>query len=250
MILARNVCADLLGEEDARGAVELGDDDALGAVDDEGAVVGHQRDVAEEDFLFLGVAHVLDPGVGILVVDEEAEGDLQRDAVGHAALLALLDRVLHLQVDGIAADVADLDAVLVDHAAVRAVDRLFVRVIGDDLSPAVRAAHAKVLEALQLAALALPVADRELHEIQRARLTKVAEGEHAREDRLQPGVLPLFGKEVHLQEPLIRLALHVDEVRKRHVTPDFGEVVADRFLFRRRTVHQVAPFRQTNDGPP
>ena len=131
-------------------AVELRDDDALGAVDDERAVVGHQRDVAEEDFLFLGVAHVLDAGVGVLVVDEEAEGDLQRNAVGHAALLALLDRVLHLQIDGVAADVADLDAVLVDHAALLAVDRLLVRVIGDDLRAAVRAGHAQVLEALEL----------------------------------------------------------------------------------------------------
>ena len=62
----------------------------------------------------------LTPVSGILVVDEEAEGDLQRNAVGHAALLALLDRVLHLQVDGVAADVADLDAVLVDDAALLA----------------------------------------------------------------------------------------------------------------------------------
>ena len=117
MILDEEGVRRFLGEEDAGRAVELRDDDALGSVDDERAVVGHQRDVAEEDFLFLGVAHVLDAGVGILVVDEEAEGDLQRNAVGHAALLALLDRVLHLQVDGVAADVADLDAVLVDDAA-------------------------------------------------------------------------------------------------------------------------------------
>src|SRR6185369_7693300 len=39
----------LLGEEHTRAAVELGDDDPLGAVDDERAVVGHQRDVAEVD---------------------------------------------------------------------------------------------------------------------------------------------------------------------------------------------------------
>ena len=117
---------------------------------------------------------VLDAGVGVLVVDEEAEGDLQRNAVGHAALLALLDRVLHLQVDGVAADVADLDAVLVDDAAARAGDRLLVRVVGDDLRAAVRAGHAQVLETLELAALALPVADRELDEVERAGLAEVA----------------------------------------------------------------------------
>ena len=38
-------------EEDAGRPVELRDDDALGAVDDEGAVVGHQRKVAEDRLL-------------------------------------------------------------------------------------------------------------------------------------------------------------------------------------------------------
>ena len=48
----------------------------------------------------------------------------------------------------------------------------------------------------------------------------------------RPGVLPLLGEEVHLQEPLVGLALHVDEVRQRHVAADLGEVVANRLLFR------------------
>src|SRR5439155_9079317 len=194
-----------LGEEDARRAMELRNDDALRAVDDERAVLGHQRDVAEEDFLFLGVAHVLHARIRILGVDEEAEGDLQRHAVGHAALLALLHRILHLQVHWIAADVADLDAVLVDHAALLAVDRLFMRMIGDDLRSAVRAGHAQVLEALERAALAFPVSDRELHEIERAGLAEIGKGEDAGEDRLQAGVFTLFRQKVHLQEALVRL---------------------------------------------
>ena len=40
----------------ARGADELGDDDALGAVDDEGALVGHHGEVAHEDELLLDLA--------------------------------------------------------------------------------------------------------------------------------------------------------------------------------------------------
>src|SRR4051812_20632404 len=229
-----------LGEEDARRTMELRDDDALRSVDDERTVVRHQRDVAEENFLFLGVAHVLDAGVGILVVDEEAEGDLQRNAVGHTPLLALFHRVLHLQVDGVAADVADLDAVLVDDAALLAADRFLVRMVGDDLRAAVRACHAQVLETFEGAALALPVPDREFDEVQRAGLAEVAEGEDAGEDRLQSRVFALLGEEIHLQEPVIRLALHVDEVRQRHVTPDFGEVMANRFLFRQGgSVHSV-----------
>ena len=36
-------------------AVHLGDDDPLGAVDDEGALLGHERDVAHVDVLLLDV---------------------------------------------------------------------------------------------------------------------------------------------------------------------------------------------------
>src|SRR6185436_782124 len=228
-----------LREEDARRAVELRDDDALGAVDDERTVVGHQGDVAEEDFLFLGVAHVLHACVRILVIDEEPEGDLQRDAVGHAALLALLDGVLHLQIDGVAADVADFDAVLVDDAARRAVDRLFVRVIGDDLVAAVRAGHAQVLETLELPAFAFPVADGKADEVERSGLPEIAEGEDAGEDRLQSGVLTLPGEEVHLQESFVGLSLDVDEIRQRHIAANLGEVVTNRLLFRHGSVHSM-----------
>src|ERR1700689_3727876 len=44
-------------EEHAGAAVQLRHDDALGAVDDEGAVLGHEGQLAEIDFL---LAHVLD----------------------------------------------------------------------------------------------------------------------------------------------------------------------------------------------
>ena len=74
-------------EVDARAADELGDDDALGAVDDEGAALGHEREVAHEDRLALdltgGVVH-------------ELGGDEQGRGVGEVALLAVLDRVLEL----------------------------------------------------------------------------------------------------------------------------------------------------------
>ncbi len=50
-------------EEGARRAVELGDDDAFGPVDDERAVVRHQRDVSEVDLLLLDVANGLRAGL-------------------------------------------------------------------------------------------------------------------------------------------------------------------------------------------
>jgi hypothetical protein len=216
----------LLGEEDARAAVELRDDDALGAVDDERAVVRHQRDVAEVDLLLLGVAHHARAGLGVAVVDEEAEGDLERHGEGHAALLAVGDRVLELQVDRIATDVALRHPVLVDEAALGAGDRLLVGMVGHDLCTAVGAGHAEVLEALELAALALPVADRVLHEVERAGLAEVRERKDAGEDRLQALVGPLLGQQVHLQKALVGPPLDVDQVGDRQRRLDTGEVLA------------------------
>src|SRR6202034_2473599 len=54
-------------EKHARRTVQLADDYALGAVDDERPVLRHQRNVAEENFLLLDVADRLRAGVGILV---------------------------------------------------------------------------------------------------------------------------------------------------------------------------------------
>src|SRR5690606_26418045 len=81
-------------EEHARRTVQLGDDDPLGAVDDEGAVVGHERDLAHVDLLLL---HVLD-GLGrrLAVVDHQAHRHPQGGAIAHATLaaLALVERGL------------------------------------------------------------------------------------------------------------------------------------------------------------
>ena len=72
-------------EVDARAADELGDDDPLGAVDDEGAALGHEREVAHEHGLALDLAR---GGV------HELRGDEQRGGVGLVPLLALVDGVL------------------------------------------------------------------------------------------------------------------------------------------------------------
>ena len=67
-------------EVDARRPHELRHDDALGAVDDEGALVGHHREVPHEDRLLLDLA-----GGGV----HEAGGDEQRAREGHVLLAAL-----------------------------------------------------------------------------------------------------------------------------------------------------------------
>ena len=72
-----------LHEVGARRADELRHDDALGAVDDERAALGHPREVAHEDRLLADLAG--------LVVDER-DRDGQRARVGEVLLAALLDR--------------------------------------------------------------------------------------------------------------------------------------------------------------
>ena len=76
-------------EADAGRTVELGDDDALGAVDDERAALGHHRDFAHVDFLVLDEVFLA-----------EAELHVERHGVGGAfaealelGALGLADRV-------------------------------------------------------------------------------------------------------------------------------------------------------------
>jgi len=89
--------------------VHLRDDDALGAVDDEGAVHGHQRDVAGIDVLLLDVLHRLGAGVRIDVEGDQAQRHLERRGKGHAALAALVDVVLR-RLELVAHELQDGDA--------------------------------------------------------------------------------------------------------------------------------------------
>jgi len=95
-LAARVALALVVVEERPRRAVELRDDHALGAVDDEGPVLRHERDLAEVDLLLLDVADRLRARVGILVPDDEAHHHLDGRRVRHAALVALVDVVLGL----------------------------------------------------------------------------------------------------------------------------------------------------------
>ena len=81
-------------EEHARRTVHLRDDDALGAVDDERAVVGHERDVAHVDVLLLDVLDGARAGLFVDIEHDEAQLHLERRSKGHAALAALVDVIL------------------------------------------------------------------------------------------------------------------------------------------------------------
>jgi len=85
-VLVRRLVGRLL-EVDARGTHELADHDALGAVDDERALVRHQREVAHEHRLALDLA-------GVVV--HELRRHEQRGRVGEVLVLALLGGVLGL----------------------------------------------------------------------------------------------------------------------------------------------------------
>ena len=80
-------------EEHARRAVHLRDDDALGAVDDEGAVVGHERHVAHVDVLLLDVLDRAGAGIRVHIEHDQAQRHLERRSKRHAALAALVDVV-------------------------------------------------------------------------------------------------------------------------------------------------------------
>ena len=78
-------------EEDARRAVHLRDDHALGAVHDERALVGHQRDVAEIAFLLLHFLDGAGAGFFIDIENDELQAHLERRLIGQVALHALFN---------------------------------------------------------------------------------------------------------------------------------------------------------------
>ena len=205
-------------EEHAGAAVQLAHDHALGAVDDEGAAVGHDRQVAEVD---LGVRPLLEAADALVVLVPlvQAHPDLEGGRQRRAALHALVHAHLLLHGHGFLADVAEGGRILVAGAALGTVDRGVLRVVRDDAVAAVLALGAEVVQAQVLLALASPVAHGVVEEldfeggIAAVRVLPVVHGEHGLEDRLQPAGLPLAVQQVHLQELVIAPLLDVDQVR-------------------------------------
>src|ERR1017187_1769857 len=152
-------------EKHARRTVQLADNHALGAVDDERAVVGHQRNFAEEHFLLFDVPDALFLGFGILGIHGQPDGDLEGRRIGHAALLALLHVVLELQTHRVAALVAERHHVLVKGSAMMAQNVAGVERVGADGGAATAASGPQVVQSLEVTALAFPVADRVIDEL-------------------------------------------------------------------------------------
>ena len=76
--------------------MHLADDDALGTVNDKGAVIGHQRHVAHIDVLLLDVADRAQTALLINIKDGQTEGNFQRSSIGQATLLTFLNVILRL----------------------------------------------------------------------------------------------------------------------------------------------------------
>ena len=212
--------------EHAGRAVQLAYDDAFGAVDDEGAVFSHERHIAEKYFLFLDVADIFRAGVGVLVVNGQADGDLQGRGVSHAAFLAFIHVILELHADGVAALFAEGGRVLIERAALGAEHVAGLVGVGDDRGAATPAGGAEVVQPLQVAALAFPIADGVVHKIQLRQAAEILNRKHRGKNRLQPAILALGRQQIHLKKPRVRLLLNLDQVRDLNRALDFGKVQA------------------------
>src|SRR5438874_10615222 len=138
--------------------MQLADDYALSAVDDERAILGHQRNVTEEDFLLFDIANALSPGLSILIENREANGDFERSRVRHAALLALVYVVLELQADRVAALVAKIGSVGVVGAALSAKNLAGMKRVGNNRGSAIAAGGAKVVDTSKVSTTFAPPA--------------------------------------------------------------------------------------------
>src|SRR5262249_55069977 len=86
--LARGMrLAAVMIEEHARAAMQLRDDDSLGAVDDERAVVRHERQLAEVNLLLTDVLDRLLGPSRFLIENDQAHLDAQRSSIGKAPQL-------------------------------------------------------------------------------------------------------------------------------------------------------------------
>src|SRR6266576_683040 len=96
--------------------------------------------------------------------------------------------------------------------------------IGDHRGAAVAASGAQVVQPLQVAALAFPVSNRIVHEIQLRQASKILDRKNRREHGLQPAIFAFRWKQVHLKKSLIGFLLNFDQVRNLNGALDFREI--------------------------
>ena len=86
----------IMVKEDPGRTMQLRHHDALGAVDDKGPGVCHQRNLAEVNLLLLHVANGLDGRFFIDVPNDESDDHFERRSKAHTTLPTFIDGVLRL----------------------------------------------------------------------------------------------------------------------------------------------------------
>ena len=185
--------------------MQLRDNHALGSVDGERTVLGHQRNFPEEDFLFFDVANRLGACFGVFIENRQPDRDFERGRVGHATLLTLGHIIFQLQSHRVAAAVTKGDDVLVKRSAAVAKHVADMERIGLDSGAAtgVAAGRAQVVQSFQIAALTLPISYGVVDEFELAESPEVRNRKDRVKYALQTGVFPFAGKQIHLQKALI-----------------------------------------------
>src|SRR6185295_8991662 len=197
-------------KKDSGRSMKLTDDNAFRPVDDKRAVVGHQRDLAKEDFLFLDVPNRLLSGVFVGIPNGQSYLDLKRNRIGHRFFLALFFGMFVLKSHRLSAVVAEHGRHRVCSSALPT-NNILGRVRIHSENRATRSTiSSKVIKPFKLSALALPVANRVLDKFKLGGFAEVGYREDRAEHRLKPGVLALSRKHVHLQESIVRLTLNLD----------------------------------------
>src|SRR5437588_1326250 len=165
-------------KEHARRPMQLADDHAFGTIHNESTILSHQRHVAEENFLFLDVANGAIASLCIFLENGQAHRDLKRRRVGHASLFALAYVVFQLQADRVAALIAEIRSIRIVGSALLAKHITGMERIGDDSRSTIPAGRTQVMQTLQVAALALPVANSEINKFQLRNVAEICNGKY------------------------------------------------------------------------
>ena len=84
--------------------------------------------------------------------------------------------------------------------------------VGDHHESAVGTSGTQVMEPFQMAALALPVTDREVHKIKLRDVAEIGNWKHGGENGLKAAIVAFVGELIHLQKTLVGAALHLNQV--------------------------------------
>ncbi len=107
-----------------------------------------------------------------------------------------------------AKDVAGMERIRLDGGAARRVP----------------ARRPEMVQSLQIAAFALPVADRIIDELELTDAAEIGNREDGSEHRLQSDIVTLIWQKVHLQELLVGIFLDFDQIRNRNRSFDLGKI--------------------------